>query len=97
MKAYKVFGIVLMGAGMLALTHTVQANTGGYPLDRALYEDKCTGCHGTDIYTAEDRKIESLKKLKNQVRLCSITAKTKWSDKKNMAVAYYLNREFYKF
>lgn len=97
MKAYKVIGIVLMGAGMFALSPTVQTNTSGYPLDQALYEGKCTGCHDTDIYTSEDRKVDSLKKLKNQVRLCSITAKTKWSDKKNVAVAYYLNREFYKF
>ncbi|MBT8069341.1 MAG: cytochrome c [Xanthomonadales bacterium] len=97
MKAYQVIGIVLMGAGMFALSPNVEAKSHGYPIDKALYEEKCTSCHGTEMYTREDRKVESLAKLKNQVRLCSITAKTKWSDKENVAVAYYLNREFYKF
>jgi len=97
MKAYKVIGLLLVSVGGLALSSTVLTKTHGYPLDKVLYEDKCTSCHGTEIYTSNDRKVKSLKQLKNQVRLCSITAKTKWSDKQNMAVAYYLNREFYNF
>ena len=97
MKAYQGIGIVLMGAGMFALPLTMEAKSHGYPIDKELHEEKCTSCHGTEMYTREDRKVESLRKLKNQVRLCSITAKTKWSDKKNVAVAYYLDREFYKF
>jgi len=97
MKAYQVIGIMLMGAGMFALPPKTEAKSHGYPIDKKLYKEKCTSCHGSEMYTREDRKVESLTKLKNQVRLCSITAKTKWSDKENVAVAYYLNREFYKF
>jgi hypothetical protein len=102
MKAYKVIGVVMMGLVLTTASSQLWAGPESPAvkkvlLDKALYEDKCISCHGAEVFTRDDRKINSFKELKNQVRLCSMNAKTKWSDKQNMAVAYYLKKEFYKF
>lgn len=98
MRAYKAIGIVMMSLAVSIVSSPLWAGLEKAQYeDKALYEDKCTGCHDAETFTRDDRKVKSFKELKNQVRLCSMNAKTGWSNKANVAVAYYLNREFYKF
>ena len=65
---------------------------------RVLYnEAKCTECHSVDIFTHEDRKITTHKKLKKQVQWCAHQHDASWFDDEVLDVIDYLNHHFYKF
>jgi hypothetical protein len=63
----------------------------------ALYEENCTKCHGPEVYTRADRKIDSMAALKTQVRMCEQNLGLTWFDDQIDAVATLLNDEYYKF
>jgi hypothetical protein len=63
----------------------------------ALYGANCTSCHGTEVYTREDRRVQSLDQLKAQVRMCEQNLGLKWFDDEVNAVATLLNEEYYGF
>lgn len=63
----------------------------------ALYETNCTSCHGTEVYTRADHKVQSLDQLKSQVRMCEQNLGLKWFDDEVNAVAKLLNKEYYQF
>ena len=58
---------------------------------------ECLSCHGTEVFTAPDRKIIDLKALDTQVRLCDSNLNTNWFDTEIHDVVAYLNRQYYKF
>ena len=58
---------------------------------------ECLSCHGTEVFTAEDRKIKDLKALDSQVRLCDSNLNTNWFDTEIHDVVAYLNEQYYKF
>ena len=62
-----------------------------------LYENNCTKCHGTEVFSREDRGIKTLEGLKSRVKQCSLAAKSNWVDEEVTSVADYLNKNFYKF
>jgi len=62
-----------------------------------LVEDNCTSCHGSEMYTREDRKVNSLSALKTQVEACNTNLDTGMSTEQLEAVATLLNEEYYKF
>ena len=62
-----------------------------------LYENNCTKCHGTEVFSREDRGIKSLEDLKSRVKQCSLAAQSNWFDEEINSVADYLNKNFYKF
>ncbi len=64
---------------------------------KALYENNCTSCHGTDVFTREDRGIKNLEGLKTRVKQCNNAVENKLTDDELKAVANYLNKSFYKF
>jgi hypothetical protein len=64
---------------------------------KTLYEDKCTRCHSTELFTREDRNVKTLEVLKTRVKVCSIAAEAEWTDDKISNVVDYLNKNFYKF
>jgi len=61
---------------------------------KALVEQICTDCHGSEVY---GRKIKSLAALQAQVEICVTATKTDWSLAQKEDVVAYLNKEFYKF
>lgn len=63
---------------------------------KALYEESCTGCHDTSIFTRTDRQVSELKKLRNRVRQCNYAIESNWFDEDIDAVTEYLNKHFYK-
>jgi len=64
---------------------------------QALYETNCTNCHGPEVYTRADRRIQSLDALHGQVRMCEQNLGLTWFDDQIDAVASLLNRKYYKF
>ncbi len=62
-----------------------------------LYENNCTKCHSTEVFTRDDRGIKSLEGLKNRVKQCNNAVENKLSDDEIKSVADYLNKKFYKF
>lgn len=84
--------ISLMAFTLLLGTSPLLAGEG-----KALYEKNCTRCHGTEVFTRDDRGVKSLEELKSRVKQCSIAAESKWADDEISTVVGYLNKDFYKF
>ena len=82
--------VITLALGLLA--SPLQADKG-----KELFEDKCTRCHSTELFTREDRSVKNLEVLKTRVKVCSIAAEAKWADDKINIVVDYLNKHFYKF
>jgi hypothetical protein len=64
---------------------------------RALTEEHCVKCHGSEVYTRENRRVTSLPGLHKQVRFCEQNLGLTWFDDQIEDTATYLNLEFYKF
>lgn len=63
----------------------------------ALHEEHCTRCHGSEVYTREDRNVHSLAGLEAQVRRCDQNLGLTWFDDEVSQVTGYLNDHYYKF
>lgn len=86
----------------IALVTTAQA--ADIKRGKELHDENCVKCHvsmvggdGTGIYTREDRRIDSLEALNNQVRRCKTSLGVSWPDDQIDDVVAYLNHNFYKF
>ena len=94
------FRFALMAAS-LALAGTVSAAEpviGDAANGEALFQQsECLSCHGTDVFTAEDRKVSSIEELDAQVRLCDSNLNTNWFDSDIHDVVSYLNETYYQF
>lgn len=64
---------------------------------KALHDENCMKCHGTEVYTRENRRINSLAALRSQVTRCEMSQELRWSDEQAEDVVQYLNETFYKF
>ena len=62
-----------------------------------LHLDSCTGCHDSQVYTREERKIRDLAALGRQVRFCKDTIGVPWFDDEVEDVIAYLNHTYYGF
>ena len=62
---------------------------------KALVLAECTLCHGDEVYTAEDRKVDELDKLWDKVDMCTEPAGVEWNQAQLADVVEYLNRRFY--
>jgi mono/diheme cytochrome c family protein len=62
-----------------------------------LYEQNCVRCHGSEVYTRNDRKIESLAGLQRQVQRCDTALGLRWFDDEIDQVTAYLNKNYYHF
>lgn len=63
----------------------------------SLYQANCVRCHGSEIYTREDRKISAFEGLERQVQRCELSLGLQWFDENISDVAAYLNHHYYKF
>ena len=85
---------------MVLLGSTAQGETSDPVIaqGKALHEEKCTSCHGTEVYTRKDRMVNSLAALSNQVNNCMKgPANANWTPAQTKSVVEYLNMKFYKF
>ena len=67
------------------------------PSGAALHEAHCTRCHGADLYTRQNRMVNSYAGLRKRVQQCELMAELGWFDEEVEAVAAYLNDTYYKF
>jgi cytochrome c553 len=82
----------MMTLALYLITVPLQADEG-----QVLYENNCTSCHGTEVFTREDRSVTSLDGLNNRVIQCNNAIENKLSDDEIKSVTDYLNKNFYKF
>jgi mono/diheme cytochrome c family protein len=88
---------LLLLSTWLVLSQSALA-TGDADNGKVLFEkSKCTQCHGTDIFTREDRKVKDIKSLETQVRMCDSQLNVNWFDDEIKDVVAYLDMAFYKF
>ncbi len=64
-----------------------------------LHDAECLRCHGTDVYTREERKLGTFFDLKRQVSMCiTMTgAGADWFPEDQDDVIEYMNKAFYHF
>jgi len=62
---------------------------------KVLYDKHCTQCHGSEVMTRPDHRVQNLTELDNQVRRCDANLGLKWFDDDIHAVSQYLNDSFY--
>ena len=90
MKSFFTVGITSLVFTLLA--GPLQAGEG-----KTLYNENCTKCHNSEVFTREDRGIKNLDALKIRVKQCTGAAEVKWTPEQIQVVADYLNKDFYKF
>ena len=83
--------------GSLLMLSAFSASATDVDHGKALHEGKCSGCHGTRMYTRPNRKIHNLQELQARVEFCNNAAKAGFSPQDQADVIQYLNRDFYKF
>jgi hypothetical protein len=64
---------------------------------QALVQENCTSCHGTEVYTRSDRRVNSFDALHSQVRMCEQNLGLTWFDDQVDAVTTLLNDKYYEF
>jgi mono/diheme cytochrome c family protein len=64
---------------------------------KRLLEAHCMECHQTDIFTAKNRKVQSLDALKEQLVGCAHAANVEFSKSQMQDLLKYLNDQFYHF
>jgi len=64
---------------------------------KRLLDAHCMECHQTDIFTRNDRKVQSLDGLQEQLVSCSHAAKVEFSASETQDLLKYLNDQFYHF
>ncbi|MCB1802008.1 MAG: cytochrome c [Gammaproteobacteria bacterium] len=70
----------------------------GADFDAADYHDKsCTRCHDENVYTRQDRRIQSYPKLEAQVARCDANLGTKLFPDDLQQLTDYLNESYYHF
>jgi len=69
-----------------------------------LHDENCISCHaaiygekGNEIYTRQNRKIETLEGLQEQLQRCKNSLGTNWPEDQIKDVQLYLNSSFYHF
>ncbi len=64
---------------------------------KILHDEQCLRCHGSEFYTSEGRRVQSLEKLTRQVDICVSQLGISWFDEEQADVVQYLNDQFYTF
>lgn len=64
---------------------------------KALHNANCVRCHQAEVYTRENRMVNSYTELYERVRQCEIMAEMAWFEEEIEDVVGYLNEIYYKF
>lgn len=68
------------------------------PSGEKLVSANCVACHGSSVYTRDDRRVSSRDGLDAQVRRCEANLNdVQWFDDQHDAVVNYLNDSYYHF
>lgn len=90
---------ILFPAAFMLFSVSAHAEADDKVLQRGqkLHEENCTQCHGSEVYTRDDRFIKSLEALRKQVKRCEINQDITWFEEDSEAVVKFLNNKYYKF
>ncbi len=61
------------------------------------HESHCVKCHGSEVYTRENRFVKSIEALSKQVTRCRDNLDVPWFDEDTDAVVQFLNNKHYRF
>lgn len=64
---------------------------------KALHDANCVRCHQSEVYTRDNRMVNSYAELHERVRQCEIMAEMAWFEEEIEDVVSYLNETYYKF
>jgi hypothetical protein len=64
---------------------------------KRLVDGNCIACHGSEVYTRPDHRVQSRAGLSTQVQRCQLALDLNWFDDEVENSAEYLNQEFYHF
>ena len=64
---------------------------------KALVDKNCYACHGTEVYTRQNRMVQNRQSLSTQVQRCELSLGLQWFEDDVENAAEYLNKSFYHF
>ncbi|MBU0500210.1 MAG: cytochrome c [Gammaproteobacteria bacterium] len=64
---------------------------------KALHDKHCLQCHGGEVMTRPDRRVQDRGQLRNQVSRCEQNLNLRWFEDDIDNVTELLNRDFYHF
>lgn len=64
---------------------------------KRLHDEHCVKCHSSDMYTRENRIVNSYDALKERIRQCELSNDLAWFEEEVEDVSAYLDEEFYRF
>jgi hypothetical protein len=70
---------------------TAEFDAAGY------HEAQCMKCHGTEVYTRDNRRVTSFGALQSQVAMCDANLGTKLFPEDLELLVEHLNTNFYRF
>lgn len=89
---------ILLGVAALQAAHASPS------AGQKLHQQHCVACHaqgfgqqGSEIYTREDRRVNSLGSLIAQVNMCKNNLGLAWFDEEVGQMVEYLNQQYYHF
>jgi len=64
---------------------------------KELHEESCIRCHGSEMYTRNNSRVQNHLDLRSQVSACANNLGTGWFPDEEKSVVDYLNQTHYKF
>lgn len=84
--------LAILGTGPVSAVAAADVNTG-----QELHAANCTSCHDSGVYTRQNRRVNSLAALRQQVQRCERAQGLRWFDDQLESVVQYLNQTYYRF
>ncbi|MES9831422.1 MAG: cytochrome c [Candidatus Thiodiazotropha sp. LLP2] len=88
---------LLIPATSLLILASSNTFAGDAERGKQLNDEHCVKCHGTEVYTRPNRRVNDLAGLRKQVRFCEQNLGLTWFDDDIESTSTYLNLEYYKF
>ena len=63
----------------------------------SLLVDQCSSCHGPEVYSRKNRRVQNLHQLEKQLHRCNHAVGSKWDINTIDRVMDYLNNTYYHF
>lgn len=91
----KAFFLGMAGLAVVMLSGAAHADS--HAAAKAMYEENCLSCHGSEVYTREDRMVNSMPSLVTMVNRCNVNLNVGWFDDEVESVAQFLRENYYGF
>ncbi len=90
--------LILFALLSCMISSTTFANDAKHHKGQNLHDKKCTSCHGSEVYSRDDRMVKTMSALEHQVNNCMKgAAKAQWTKAQTTSVVDFLNDRYYKF